>query len=148
MVKSNFNQFMKETQKEIEKLQEKQKLKAKEIILGTYNQLLDNSPARTSLYKHSHTITVNKKSPELDADYVASQKAKWGDKMPEGDVQSKIDGEVGVATNLKFKDGDNIYIQNRLIYADNVEHNAVLAPPLNYARAERYAEKLIKKAKL
>jgi len=142
MVKSNFNQFMKETQKEIEKLQDKQKLEAKKIVLGAYNKILDESPVDKSLYKHSHEITVNKKGKDLS-------NKKVEEKIPVGEVEAKISSELGTIANLKFKDGDNIYIQNRLSYSTAIENGASKQhPPLLYERTTRYAEKLIKKAKL
>jgi frataxin-like iron-binding protein CyaY len=142
MIKSNFNQFMQETQKEIEKLQEKQKTEAKKIILATNNMLLDQSPVDKGLYKHSHTITVNSTSPEISGNISK-------DKDFKGDIDKKVSENKSVVMNLDFKNNDKIIIQNRVSYANAIENGSSKQhPPFLYSRASKYAKTLISKAKI
>ena len=73
---NNFNSFFAETVKEIEKIQTKQKSEARKIVLGAYNMIVDGSAVDTSLYKHSHLITYNKKTSENCISLI--KKRIWG----------------------------------------------------------------------
>ena len=48
---SNIDDFIKQTNAEIEKLQKKADSEAKKIVLGAYSQILDRSPVSTSTFK-------------------------------------------------------------------------------------------------
>ena len=51
---SNINQFLADTNKEIEKMQKEQVSIAKQIVLTAYNAITEASPVDTSLFKHNH----------------------------------------------------------------------------------------------
>lgn len=129
---SNINQFLADTNKEIEKMQKKQVATAKQIVLTAYNAITEASPVDTSLFKHNHFITVNsttnKTTETVDASVI-------------GESKSEI-------SNLKFKNNDSIYIQNNLSYADALEagHSSQASAGV-YGVTERKIEKLIARTK-
>lgn len=127
---SNIDQFLRETNKQIEELQKKQVSRAKEIVLVAYTAITEASPVDTSLFKHNHFITVNnttnKTTDTVDA--------------------SVIPRSESTISALKFNNNDSIYIQNNLDYADALEagHSSQAAAGV-YGVVERRMEKLLAK---
>ena len=127
---SNIDQFLKDTNKKIAELQKKQVSYGKQVILTAYNSITELSPVDTSLFKHNHFITVNstteKTTDEVDRNVISDSKS--------------------TISNLKFKNNDNIYIQNNLAYADALEagHSSQAAAGV-YGVTERRMEKFLAK---
>ena len=100
---ADIDQFIKETNAEIKKLQDKQVSEAKKIVLTAYSMILDRSPVNTSLFKHNHFITVNSKTNATK-------------EKDDNTADNKI-----IITGARYKNGDTITIQNNLKYADRLE---------------------------
>lgn len=100
---SNIDEFTMDMNKEIKKLQEEQVSKAKQVVLGTYAQILDRSPVDTSLFKHNHIITVNSTTNETK------------------DKSNNINKNNAQINKAKFNNGMTLTIQNNLAYADALE---------------------------
>lgn len=125
---SNIAQFIKETNAEIKKLQEKQVSEAKKIVLGAYSEILHLSPVDTSLFKHNHIITVNTKTSKTK------------------DVSDNIAKNNAIVNSANFKHNDTITIQNNLTYADALEAgHSKQAPAGVYGIAEERVRKVISK---
>lgn len=127
-VGSNINEFMRETNAEIEKLQKKQVSEAKQIVLGAYSGVLDKSPVDTSLFKHNHIITVNSKT----------NKTK--------DESNNINENGNIINTAKFAHNDTLTIQNNLEYADALEagHSSQASAGV-YGVTEALVKKVISK---
>lgn len=124
---SNINEFIKETNKEIEKLQAKQVSEAKNIVLGAYNTLVEFSPVDKGQFRNNHFLTVNSTTQETTEETNLTKKTS--------DLNS-----------CKFNSGDSIYIQNNLKYADALEAgHSEQAPAGVYGVTERKIEKQLAK---
>ena len=100
---SNIAQFLKKTNAEIKKLQEKQVKEAKDIVLFAYSEIVDRSPVDTGLFRHNHFVTNNAKTNKTkdNSDNTADNKA--------------------IIERAKMMHNDTITIQNNLVYADALE---------------------------
>jgi len=112
MIKSNINQFIKETNKAIKKEQEKQKKKAKELVVGAYALIVDGSVADTGLYKNSHFIEVNKNTTQEFGEGLSRQQRE------QLAQQNKAKQQIPI---LKFENGDRIRIFNNVSYGIHLE---------------------------
>ena len=101
---SNINQFLADTNKEIEKMQKKQVAYGIQAITTAHSDLVNTSPKDTGLYMHNHLISENSPSSKTIT--------KTGDSKDE-----LISSKQAQIKDLKFKHGDTIYIQNHLKYA-------------------------------
>ena len=112
MLKSNIEQFIRETNKAIEKEQEKQKKQAKEIVVSAYSLILDGSKAvDTGLYKNSHFMEVNQNTTEEINPTTREQREQ---------LAQENKTKQGVQ-DLKFNNGDRIRIYNNVAYALHLE---------------------------
>ena len=140
---SNFDKFYADLNKDIEKEVKKQKSEGRKIILGAYQFIVKSSAVDLSYYKHSHTITVNKRLSDVD-----TSKMTRAEKTKHNQVDSKIEKEKSNITNLKFKNGDTIRIINPLDYAEFLESGATISQqqaPSLYGRAREKARKQLNK---
>ena len=130
---SNINQFLADTNKEIEKMQKKQVSYGKNVILTAHKSLVEQSPVDLGQFMHNHIMTVNHSTNEV--------KTEDGEDRDEAfDFNSKG------ADGLKFKHGDSIYIQNNLDYADALEAgHSKQKPAGTYGVTERRMEKFLAK---
>ena len=117
---SNIDQFIKETNAEIKKLQDKQVKEAKKIIITTYAMIVDNSPVDTGLFRANNLVTYNSKTNET----VDNPSLK--------DIENKA-----IIERAKLMHGDTMTIQNNLVYADRIEAGwSTQAPAGVYGVAE------------
>lgn len=124
---SNIDEFIRETNKEIEKLQAKQVSEAKKIVLGAYNTLLELSPVDKGQFKNNHFLTVNSTTQETTE-------------------ETNLTKKTSELNSCKFSNGDAIYIQNNLQYADALEAgHSKQAPAGVYGVTERKIEKQLAK---
>lgn len=101
---ADINQFIKETNAEIAKLQAKQIKEAKQVILTAYSKVVDFSPVDTGLFRNNHFVTVNSKTDETTENKRGTIK------------QSKE-----IIKRAKLMHNDTLTIQNNLKYADALE---------------------------
>jgi hypothetical protein len=133
-VVSNINEFLRETNQEIEKLQKKQVSEAKKIVLLAYSEITELSPADTGLFRHNNILTVNRSTNETNDMALKNVGANISETMP-------------TISGLKFKHNDEIYIQNNLSYADALEAgHSKQAPGISaiYGKTEDKIGQLIK----
>ena len=127
---SNIDAFIKETNAEIKKLQDKQVSEAKKIVLGAYSQTVSGSAVDTGLYRSSHLISINSKDKTI----------------PTKKDDSRISDGKSEVNNAKFKNGDTITIQNNLLYALPLEDgHSTQQAPLLYSRVEEMTRTVINK---
>lgn len=125
---SNIDAFLKETNAEIKKLQEKQVKEAKRIVLYAYDKIDEFSPVDTGLFRHNNIVTVNTKTKET---------VKGGN--------TRIKNPITINT-ASYKHNDTITIQNNLKYADALEAgHSQQAPSGVYGVAEELTRKLVNK---
>lgn len=111
MITSNFNSFFRDTNREIERLQVQQKQKAKEIVITAYSEVMQRSPVDKGNFKGNNLLTYNSKAPANQTRI--NPKAKEDNSMHSDDVIS--------LHAIKWRTGDQIYIQNNLVYANKLE---------------------------
>lgn len=129
---SNFNSFLKETQKAIEVEQKKMESEAKKIVIGAYDMITNLSPVDTSLFRHSHIITYNTTTSENPSS-----------------VDGGLDGKnKSVVSSGKFAHGDTLTIQTNSVYADALESGHSTQAPLGiYGIAKARTQTIINKRK-
>ena len=117
-LKSNFNQFFKETQKAIEKELEKQQSEGKKIVLEAHQLIIKFSPVSTGYFRANNFLTVNQPTPKtlLSEDEISDVKNFYSGAANElvAGVQDRVGGLNLFKTN-------KIFIQNNLKYADALE---------------------------
>jgi len=112
MIKSNINQFIKETNEAIKKEQEKQRKKAKELVVGAYGLIIDGTTAvDTGLMKNSNFIEVNTNTAEVIDPQTRQQREQLA-------RENKTKQKVPI---IKFENGDRIRIFNNVKYALIIE---------------------------
>ena len=108
---ADIDQFIKETNAEIKKLQDKQVSEAKNIVLLAYTKVSEPisnggfAPVNTGLFRHNNFLTVNSKTTLTTEE-------------PHEEV---LEGGKENVDKCKFKHGDTLTIQNNLKYADRLE---------------------------
>lgn len=127
MFKTNMAEFLKETNKAIEKEQAKQHKKAKGIVLTAYSLILKGSKAvDTGLYKNSHLIEMGRKDTSILDPKNRQQRIKW----------SRTQDAIGVPT-FDFKNNSSIRIYNNVKYAEYIEDgSSSRQDPFLYKRVE------------
>lgn len=102
---SNIDQFLRETNREVEKLLEQQQSQGKKIVLQAYDSIINLSPVATGLFRTSNILTINTRDNQ---EYTRPNQ------------QRLVAGEFLInATTLK--NGDQIIIQNNLQYGPALE---------------------------
>lgn len=118
MLKSNINQFLKETKKDIEKELEKQESQGRDIILEAYRNINRLSPASTGFFRANNLISINTKFNKTI--------------IPEDEKSNQIGFYKPLANEiyeenrerlkkLKFKTAKTITIENSVSYAEALE---------------------------
>lgn len=126
--KSNINQFLKDTNKAIEKQLKKQQKVGKQIVLEAYSGVVRRSPVDSGLFKSSHIITLNKFTDEIPKDVDRTREIK---------EQAFIQG-------LRFSNGDKIVIQSNLLYSEKLESgHSKQAPAGIYAITEAQVKRFL-----
>ena len=104
-LKSNINQFLKETKKAIDKELEKQQSAAKKVIITAYDSIVNISPVDKGLFRTSNIITYNRVDDTIFKDV----------------NQSRLSASKAIVGAVKFNNGDTITIQNNLLYGPKIE---------------------------
>lgn len=134
MIKSNFNSFKKDLEKEIKRQKEEQKQGFKAMVFFTYNNVVKLSPVDTGFFRSNNLIS--KTSPTSAT-------------LPEGVIESESqtisEGKASIElTNVK--NGTSIFIQNNLPYADRLEAGFSKKAPVGiYGIAEEKTRRAISK---
>lgn len=141
---SNINEFLRETNAEIKKLQAKQVSEAKQIVIGAYSTILTGSTAvDKGLYKHSHLINVN----ATDSSVPVATKEKKSD----SEIDSNNNKNMNKISRMKFKHNDSIKIYNNVDYSDYIESGVYTSKrprsqePLLYKRTESQTKSILSK---
>jgi len=141
IVGSNIAQFVAETNREIAKLQKKQVSTAKEIIIGAWADIVEESPKDTGLFRHSNFITKNFKYKKE----IKPPKSEDDRKALAREHEDKQESQKAKIEISRLKHGDVITIQNNLSYADRIEggHSKIQAPFGVYGIVEEKVRKEI-----
>ena len=122
------NQFLKETQKQIDKELDKQKSAAKKILITAYDSIVNGSAVDTGLFRTSHIISLN----------------KFNDTVPTVKNDSQIAISRASLGAFKFNDGDFFVIQNNLAYAEALEGgSSKQQAPALYGKTEVIVKRLL-----
>lgn len=128
MLKSNIEQFLRETKKEVDKQLKEQQSFGKKVVLESYRKLVRESAVDTGLYRSSHLISVNAPIPDA----------------PTTPSQQRINKEIAEINALKFNNGDKITISNSLRYSTELEAGrSRQQDPFLYGRTEQFAKSLL-----
>lgn len=128
MLKHNMQQFLKETNQAIEKELQKQQSTSKKIILEAYSMITIGSAVNTGLFRTSHIISYN----SVD------------DTIPENADIGRLSYNASKVTGFKFNNGDRVYIQNNLKYAEKLEQGSSQQQPAGlYLRTEETIRRLL-----
>ncbi len=131
-LKLNFEQFQKELEKEIKDKQEKLNENAREIVLTAYNQVQKLSPVDKGVFRASHFVTKNN---------LTNEEGKAGE-------ESNRTSEARDILSQDVKNGDKIYIQNNLPYAQSLENGtSKQAPNGVYGIVEQQVKTIIQNSK-
>lgn len=128
--RSNIQTFLKETNAAIKKEQSKADSEAKKIVLESYRSIVQLSPVDTGLFRASNIISFN---------------------VPNDTVPTKVDNtRIARATiavgGFKLQNGNKIYIQNNLKYAEPLEvGRSIQAPAGIYGVTEARIRRLLAK---
>ncbi|MBL0721244.1 MAG: hypothetical protein JJV88_01535 [Sulfurovum sp.] len=129
---SNFSEFMRETMGQVEEQKLEQKRQARQIILETYQFIVNGSAVNTGLYKHNHQVSINSKRTETV------------------EINENIQAQNRLEINsASLNNNHKLTIQNRLNYANKLEagHSRQQAPAL-YGRAEEKARTALNRRNL
>lgn len=127
-MKSNIDQFLKETKAQIEKELEKQESEGKKVVLTAYNRIVNRSPVDKGLFRSSNVITKNSRDT----------------KEYENVDESRISDSQLDISKMKFRTGDQIIIQNNSVYGARLESGySKQAPAGIYSVTEVEVKKLL-----
>lgn len=137
---SNIKDFLRDTNKKIEKELEKQQSEGKKIIIEAHQSVINLSPYDTSYFKANHFLSVNRpiKKTLLKSDEVVKQKGFY-----ESTVNDLISGTESTVLGLNLFKVNTIYIQNNLDYADRLEAGWSSQSSAMYGKTEQKIKRLL-----
>ena len=134
------NQFLKETQKAIDKELEKQQSEGKKIIIQAHQSVVNKSPWNTSYFRANHFLTVNSPTDKtlLRPDEISTQRGFYNSAT--GDL---LNGTKSAVLKLDLFKVNTIYIQNNLDYADRLEAGWSTQNSAMYGQTEVIVKRLL-----
>lgn len=118
MIKSNFDSFFTDFEKDIKRAEKDQEKEAKKIVLFSYSEITRLSPADTGYFRANHFITFDKTTKATLEGKTAKNNIKGHyDSVPD-DLISTYNKELSTKDLHKVR---KIYIQNNLPYAEALE---------------------------
>lgn len=140
MIKSNFDSFFKDFNKEVEKHEKEQELEAKKIVINAYTNIVRLSPVDKSFFKANHFLSFNTKFTE---------NLEGGEPTKEdyrSETNIRLDETLADIKSANLRKIKKIYIQNNLPYARALEDgHSTQAPKGMYRITEERTRKLLKK---
>ena len=140
MIKSNFDSFFKDFQKETKKLEEEQEDEAKKIVISAYSSIITLSPVDKSFFKANHFLSFNAKfTQNLDGGEPTKEDYR-------SETNQRLDETLSDIKGANLRKIKKIYIQNNLPYAEALENgHSTQAPTGMYKITEERVRKLLKR---
>lgn len=133
MIKTNITDFLDSFDKDVKELQDEQQRSAKSIALTALSKVQELSPVDKGLFRASHTLSINRRENRTPNEIMDAQSS---DERYAAIAQSNSVAASAALAGTRLKNGDKIYIQNHLEYAEAIENgHGGRRPGAVYARA-------------